>query len=91
MQPPAILPAEKPTGYRLSTTEGGGSISFADLGLAMVEVAERRGEFEGSEVTALSTGKVVQNWGDNAKALSYGLFAYSFPTIWRIGRTRGWW
>ena len=91
IQPPAILPAEKATGYRLSTTEGGGAVSFADLGYAMVEVAERKEDFAGKGVTVVSTGFVAQNWRGNAKALAIGLFAYFFPTVWGMGRGLSWW
>lgn len=94
MQPPGILPTEKATGYRLSTTEGGGVVSFADVGIAMVEIAERGEEFVGKgrgEVTVWSTGVVPPNWGDNLRALRYGILTYWFPMLWGWGRRSGWW
>lgn len=67
VDPPTIHDAQGThgTGYRLIT--GGEpqatALSYADLGAAMCEIAERAGDFEGKAVGVTATGKVREEWG----------------------------
>ncbi len=71
VDPPAIHDADgtERTGYRLLTPETqrtepySTSLSYADLGAAFCEVAERREEFLGQSVVVSATGKVKETWG----------------------------
>lgn len=90
-QPPAIMPGRVPTGYELSTTRASRVVSYADLGIGMVEMAERGEEFVGKDVSVNATGEVKVNWGPNLKNLAKGLLAHFFPGGWWAGRRRRWW
>jgi putative NADH-flavin reductase len=90
-QPPAIMPGETATGYVLSVAETGDVVSFADLGVAMVEMVERKEEFAGKEVMIVATGEVKQDWGPNFRFLLFGSLTSLFPGIWKIGRQWSWW
>jgi oxidoreductase AflX len=64
IDPPALHDTgSAPTGYEL-VLKGKQSISlsYADLGAAMCEVAERRAEFRGEGVLVSATGKVKEEW-----------------------------
>ncbi|KAL2867495.1 Averufin oxidase A [Aspergillus lucknowensis] len=68
VDPPTLHDAHgtQATGYRLITTETEKQaicLSYADLGAALCEVAERRGEFAGRAVGVTATGGVRKNWG----------------------------
>ena len=71
VDPPAIHDAggTERTGHRLLTPEMqktepySTSLSYADLGAAFCEVAERREEFLGQSVLVSATGKVKETWG----------------------------
>jgi putative NADH-flavin reductase len=84
-QPPAIMAGDVPTGHGLSTTRATRVVSYADLGLGMIEMAERGDEFVGKCVTVNATGKVKENWGPNLRTLVKGLL---IPGAWRAGRRR---
>lgn len=93
VQPPGILPGIVPTGHKLITSadDPRATISFADLGAGMVELAERWEEFAGKGVGLRATGKVGNNWGPNLRNLAVGLFTYYMPWFWRVGRSVGVW
>ncbi|KKK22280.1 hypothetical protein P175DRAFT_0179077 [Aspergillus ochraceoroseus IBT 24754] len=62
-----------PTGYRLISTEPQApALSYADLGVALCEIAQRRGELHGQAVGVTATGRVNQTWGVLAKYLLDG-------------------
>ncbi len=66
IDPPAIHDADgtTPTGYKLILEEKQDPVlSYADLGVAFCEVAERRDEFVGKAVGVTATGEVNQTWG----------------------------
>ena len=66
IDPPSIHDADgtTPTGYRLVLDEDQApSLSYADLGAAFCEVAERRDEFAGNAVGVTATGPVNETWG----------------------------
>lgn len=50
-------------------------LSYADLGAAFCEVAERRMEFDGKALGVSATGKVRTTWGINAGFLFSGVKA----------------
>lgn len=65
VDPPTIHEAigTKHTGYKLfSTKKQAPSLSYADLGAALCEVAERKAEFGGQGISASATGKVKETW-----------------------------
>lgn len=90
-QPPMIVPGDIPTGHGLSTTDQGQMLYFADLGVAMVELAGKNQEYSGKGVSIVATGKVVPEYKQNVKHLLYGACTYLFPGVWRVGRNWGWW
>jgi hypothetical protein len=66
IDPPSIHDADgtTPTGYKLVLDEKQDpALSYADLGAAFCEVAERRDEFVGKAVAVTATGTVNQTWG----------------------------
>ncbi len=66
IDPPSIHDADgtKPTGYKLILDEKQDRmLSYADLGAAFCEVAERRNEFAGKGVGVTATGPVNMTWG----------------------------
>jgi len=66
VDPPSIHDADgtTPTGYKLILDEKQTSaLSYADLGAAFCEVAERRDEFLGKAVGVTATGTVNETWG----------------------------
>lgn len=66
VDPPSIHDADgkTPTGYRLVIDEDQApSLSYADLGAAFCEVAERTEEFSGKAVGVAATGTVNETWG----------------------------
>lgn len=66
IDPPSIHDADgtTPTGYKLILDEKQeGALSYADLGAAFCEVAERRGEFGGKGIGVTATGTVNMTWG----------------------------
>ena len=66
VDPPSIHDADgtTPTGYKLVLEPPQEQVlSYADLGRAFCEVAERRGEFLGRGVGVSATGHVEQTWG----------------------------
>ena len=66
IDPPSIHDANgtMPTGYKLILDEKqDGALSYADLGAAFCEVAERRDEFVGKGVGVTATGTVNMTWG----------------------------
>lgn len=85
------MPGTVATGHRLSTEEGGGVVSFADVAAGMVEMAEKRGEWKWKGVSVLATGEVAVDWGPNSKVLMPGMIAYCSPMLWRLGRRWGLW
>lgn len=66
VDPPSIHDADGmvPTGHKL-IVEGKQeqALSYADLGVAFYELAERRNEFAGKAVGVTATGAVNQTWG----------------------------
>ncbi len=95
-QPGALVPAiekDKPTGHVLSTEKSSRMVSYADLGVGMVEMAEKWEElglgWRGVSVNA--TGAVRFDIWNKIKVLSNGLVANWAPGVWRRGRGRGWW
>lgn len=67
------------TGHKLYTTGKGTSVlSYADLGAAFCEVAERRNEFKGQGVGVSATGHVNETWNVLFKYLSGGAKARIF-------------
>ena len=66
IDPPSIHDADgiTPTGHKV-ILDGPQSdvLSYADLGVAFCEVADRREEFAGKGVGVTATGKVTQTWG----------------------------
>ena len=83
----------KPTGYELSTEKVSTMVSYADLGIGMVEMGERWEELGlgWKDVSVNATGKVKFDSWDKAKILSNGILANWAPRLWEIGRRRGWW
>ncbi|KAK5010701.1 hypothetical protein LTR28_008317 [Elasticomyces elasticus] len=66
VDPPSIHDADgtTPTGYKLILDEKQDpALSYADLGVAFCEVAERRDEFVGKAVGVTATGTVNLTWG----------------------------
>ncbi len=66
VDPPSIHDADgaTPTGYKLILDEAQEpAMSYADLGAAFCEVAERRAEFAGKGVGVTATGHVNLTWG----------------------------
>ncbi|BAE59524.1 hypothetical protein BDV35DRAFT_384113 [Aspergillus flavus] len=66
VDPPTLHDANgtQSTGYRLISTESQATaLSYADLGAAMCEIAQRRSEFHGRAVGVTATGSVHQTWG----------------------------
>jgi oxidoreductase AflX len=66
VDPPSIHDADgtTPTGYKLILDEKQeGALSYADLGAAFCEVAERKDEFFGKGVGVTATGTVNMTWG----------------------------
>lgn len=95
-QPGGLVPAiekDKPTGHVLSTEESSMMVSYADLGVGMVEMAERWEElglgWKGVSVNA--TGAVRWDTWEKFKVLSIGVVANWAPGVWGWGRGRGWW
>ena len=75
IDPPALHGAHKPerTGHELSMTKSlSTNLSYADLGAAMCEAAERRSDFSNQGVLVSATGKVKQEWGKLLVFLSLG-------------------
>ena len=75
VDPPGLVDADgtERTGYKLVVTEVLGSVlSYADLGAAFCELAERREEFDGKAVGVSATGKVKMTWGTNLWYISIG-------------------
>lgn len=76
IDPPSLHDAEgtTPTGYKL-ILEGKQIpvLSYADLGVAFCEVAERRGEFEGKGVGVVATGTVNVTWGTSVRYMATGI------------------
>jgi len=66
VDPPALHDSESAerTGYELKL-EGpmGGSLNYADLGAAFVEIADRRSEFAAKGVGVAGTGHIRAQWG----------------------------
>ncbi|KAL2819633.1 hypothetical protein BDW59DRAFT_181611 [Aspergillus cavernicola] len=75
VDPPTLHDADgvQPTGYRLITTEAQAiTLSYADLGVALCEIADRARQFQGLAVGVTATGPVKQNWGVLAGYLVQG-------------------
>lgn len=85
------MPGTVATGHRLSTEEGSGVVSFADVAGGMLEMAQKREELKWKGVSVLATGDVVTDWGPNMKYLLAGMVAYCSPMLWRLGRRWGRW
>ncbi|KAB8446229.1 hypothetical protein FH972_025211 [Carpinus fangiana] len=64
-QPGALMAAEAPSGYALSTQRTSLMLAYADLGPGMVEMAERQGEFVGHGVGVCATGSVTPTPGSS--------------------------
>lgn len=79
IDPPSIHDAEgtTPTGYKLFTgaeqEKQEPAISYADLGAAFCEVAERKEEFWGEGVFVSATGEVKMTWGTLVGFMGKGL------------------
>lgn len=79
VDPPSIHDADgtTPTGYRLfldvAKEKQEPAISYADLGAAFCEVAERREEFVGKGVFVSATGAVNMTWGPLMGYMAKGL------------------
>nr|POE72080.1 averufin oxidase a [Quercus suber]POE72083.1 averufin oxidase a [Quercus suber] len=83
VDPPAIHSPDvtQPTGHTLMLEgEQTPTLNYADLGVAFVELAQRKEEFAGLEVAVSATGKVTEDW----PALSRYMFAGA------RGRILGW-
>ena len=68
VDPPALHDADgtERTGYKLVLHEQlPENLSYADLGAAFCELAERRGEFKGKGVGVGGTGRIKMTWGAN--------------------------
>lgn len=69
VDPPALFDADGPerTGHRLildgDTGEASAGVNYADLGVAFVEIADRKVELAGKSVGVSATGKVREEWG----------------------------
>ena len=75
LDPPGTMDPDgtTPTGYQLVITEKMGmGISFADLGVAICEVAERRDAFRGKGVGMYGTGEINMTWQLNVRYLIDG-------------------
>ena len=81
VDPPAIHDEEgtTTTGFRLDTkpynedSAAGHNLSYADLGAAYCEIAQRRKEFVGQGVAVTATGEVKTTWGSNMYFLAGGI------------------
>jgi putative NADH-flavin reductase len=67
VDPPSIHDSgSKPTGYEfisdVAAKPPSQSISYADLGAAFVEIADRQEAFRGQAVIVSATGKVEEHW-----------------------------
>ena len=70
------------TGHKLILTEKLVPIlSYADLGAAFCELAERKNDFNGKGVGVNATGKVKTSWGTNIGYLANGLKNRVFHAI----------
>ncbi|KAK5173370.1 uncharacterized protein LTR77_002051 [Saxophila tyrrhenica] len=82
VDPPSIHDPDgtTPTGYKLTIGDGKHepAMSYADLGVAFCEVAERRREFAGRGVGVTATGHVNLTWG----VLSGYIFQGAKSRIW---------
>lgn len=87
VDPPTLHDAqgEKCTGHALipcgSQDKQATALSYADLGAAISEIAERQDEFMGQAVGVTATGKVNESWGI--------LLGFLISGAW--GRVTGWW
>ena len=84
VDPGALHDAEgtKRTGHQLILTEKLVPIlSYADLGGAFCELAERREDFVGKGVGVNATGKVKTSWGTNVFYLASGLKSRLFHAV----------
>ncbi|KAL4789035.1 hypothetical protein BDV19DRAFT_397541 [Aspergillus venezuelensis] len=66
VDPPTLHHAQgtEPTGHRLIATEKQAiCLSYADLGVALCEIADRASEFHGRAVGVTATGPVKRTWG----------------------------
>ncbi|KAL4917423.1 S-adenosyl-L-methionine-dependent methyltransferase [Aspergillus aurantiobrunneus] len=66
VDPPTLHDAQgtQPTGHRLIVDESQSvCLSYADLGVALCEIADRASEFHGRAVGVTATGPVKQTWG----------------------------
>ncbi|KAL4865126.1 hypothetical protein BDV12DRAFT_175079 [Aspergillus spectabilis] len=75
VDPPTLHGANgtQPTGHQLITTEKQAiCLSYADLGVAMCQIANRAPEFHCREVGVTATGPVKQTWGVLAGYLLQG-------------------
>ncbi|WPB05831.1 uncharacterized protein RHO25_010485 [Cercospora beticola] len=84
VDPPAIHDEEGlggATGYRLDVeppvqkgeADVRHEVSYADLGVAYCEIAQRREEFRGKGVVVTATGQVRTTWGRNISGLVSGM------------------
>ncbi|KAK4543226.1 hypothetical protein LTR36_005776 [Oleoguttula mirabilis] len=81
VDPPALHDADGTTrtGYELVMKgEGTDGVSYADLGAAFCEIAEKREKFLGQGVGVSATGKVNETWGVLIGYLSGGVKARFF-------------
>ncbi|OJI99514.1 hypothetical protein ASPVEDRAFT_26322 [Aspergillus versicolor CBS 583.65] len=79
VDPPTLHDADgsKPTGHRLIIGESQvTALSYADLGVALCEIADRAYEFQGQAVGVTATGPVKQTWGVLLGYLAQGGMAH---------------
>lgn len=74
-EPPGLMDPDgtEKTGHSLSMDKTSYVISYADLGAAMCELAERREEYSGNAVGICATGKVKETWSHQVWDLLGGL------------------
>lgn len=77
---PTLTEGEEPTGYELLQSGMTSMfLSYADLGKAMVEISQRRQEFNGQAVAVSATGKVKPSYGYSLGIIMTGFRYRLFP------------
>ncbi|KAI9798331.1 MAG: hypothetical protein M1825_005380 [Sarcosagium campestre] len=86
---PANIVKDVARGFELSTTKYSMALSYADLGVAMVRMADE-GEWVGKAVTIKSNDeKAIKQELADLVPLIKGLYAHYFTKFWTLGRKMG--
>ena len=90
-EPPALV-KDIPHGFQLSEREVSPLVSYDDLARAMVQMAEDAGGQKGvgKGVGIRGTGNVKKDVLPLIRFQVIGLFAYFFPSFWRLGSGMLW-